>query len=681
MASDKTKFHFVKTQAKNDVWLEKSSIRIAPLHTHTKKPKLQTKSELSCVVISSDLQAMSKNESELEESKLNELKTSQLPVKRTQSILPPSGSIQKCNELRTEPITTERQKVRIEVEDEDESDGLSFVDMDDGESEDEDDEESDAEIGTNDDLDDEGHRVDGGKYKGKVGKSPTVTDVSSSDGSLKRDFESTHVEHSDNESECVKESDQSKSEFKIPKKKSKKKPPSDVIPKKLIPKKQQSSSASGKSLISDAARQAMLEKNREKTTSSYARRPVSRNHSPSKETRQADRNKICLDDRKNPSSKRRESSELHPSQKHRNQSPSKRGSQSTSSPFKSDNYRQSILSPRHSLDDKYSIEQRRERELYRDSNDYTARGQDYGYQDSSGSRDYSGRINSPNRSYRDRFSTEQRFERDFYRDSNEYRDRHSFEQRRERDFSRGSNDYIRRDCFGYQNFSGSREYTISQQNTSDHERGIEKSAGGSYDGYSQREQYGVDRCFSRDYDRSHYQDSESRYPERSREYYSRSIPSNDDVEYDHNIGNIDGSRNSRRIKINEAYHEDYRRYDDRSKGNEGESCVYDSTVNEGISSRRARSFNEKEIDHDSKSHRLDNGHEQMYHSHSDDNGIHRDDNRHNSRRRRGSESRREKRRKRKFDGSDEYSRRLGSYNHPHGRNYFDEAAEREHYDR
>ena len=45
MTSKRIKFHFVSTQAKNDVWLEKKSSRIAPLHTHTTKPKPKAQSQ------------------------------------------------------------------------------------------------------------------------------------------------------------------------------------------------------------------------------------------------------------------------------------------------------------------------------------------------------------------------------------------------------------------------------------------------------------------------------------------------------------------------------------------------------------------------------------------------------------------------------------------------------------
>jgi len=135
------------------------------------------------------------------------------------------------------------------------------------------------------------------------------------------------------------------------------------------------------------------------------------------------------------------------------------------------------------------------------------------------------------------------------------------------------------------------------------------------------------------------------------------------------------------MNIDDTYHNDYRGFNDHSRRNEEESSMYASRSHGNDHSRRARGFNERDIDRDSHLRRTDNEHEQTFSTHSDGNEFCRDDDRSSSRRRRGSGGRREKKRKRKFDGSDEYSRRLGGYNHSQGRDFANEDVQQDRYNR
>lgn len=376
-----------------------------------------------------------------------------------------------------------------------------------------------------------------------------------------------------------------------------------------------------------------------------------------------------LDNRNSPSWKRREFSDLCPSQSHHTRSPTSNRLQPVESPSKNGNNRRLLLSPKHSFNDRYSIDQRRERELYRDSNEYTARRESFSYQDSSDNRGHSVRSLSPNRSFNDRYSVEQRRERDLYRDSNEYT--------------------ARRKSFSYRESSDSRDHSIRGLNdnqdmiqrspSSDNRRGIDKPIARSSDFRSQQDQYEGDRCRSDHYARSHHQDDHARYRERSSNYSSRSIPNNGDVlECDKGI---DGFQNDRRMNIDDTHHNNDRRFDDYSRRNQMESSLYASRDHEHVHNRMTRGFNERDIERDIHHDRFDNEHNQAFPSHSDDNEFYRDGDRSSSRRRRDSGGRREKRRTQKFDGSDEYSRRLDSYNHPQGRNYSNEDLGRDRYNR
>ena len=131
-----------------------------------------------------------------------------------------------------------------------------------------DDEDSDDEVDSDGSSEKNNDGAISSHNKEKIEESPTVTDQSSSDGSHKRDFESSQTENSDYENECGKETDQSSQGFTIPKKSNEAtKKASIVVPKNVIPKKVQSSVTSGTSLISDAARQAMIDKKMAKKTS------------------------------------------------------------------------------------------------------------------------------------------------------------------------------------------------------------------------------------------------------------------------------------------------------------------------------------------------------------------------------------------------------------------------------
>jgi hypothetical protein len=653
--SKKIKFHFVKTQVKNDVWLEENSNRIALLHTHTTKPKpkpkLQTKSQSSCLVDSKDAQGRSEKASELDRSKKRKSKTNQFHEKIADNISQFKG-------LKTISNDKEKQKAKVRIEYEEESDGISFGDIDD--------EDSDDEIVTRDDVENKEHRVVGGEDKEEFDESPTVTDHSSTDGSLKRDFGPTNAEYSDVENECAKVTDQYFSRHTIPKKKneSTKKSSSIVIPKKVIPKKLQSSLSSGTSLISNAARQAMLEKKKEKKTASYSKRSF--NHSPSKDVGQAGRNKVHLNDHNSPTSKRKTFSDLHSSQSHHTRIPASNGPQTTESPIKKGHNRRSMLFPRGSFNDRYSIEQRRERELYRDSKEYTARGERFSYPNSSDGRDHSIRSLSPKRSLNDRYSIDQRRERELHRNSKEYTPRGESYSYQDPSDSRNHS---------FRSFNGHQDMSYMSP-SSDHRRGTDKSIGRNYDCYSQQDQYEADRC--RHHARSHNQDNHERYRERSSEHSPRRIPNNGDVEYDQSN---DEFQNGRRMNIDDTHHNDYRGFDDHSRRNEEESSMYASRSHENDHSRRTRGFNERDIERDSHLYRTNNEHEQTFSTHSVDNEFCRDDDRSSSRCRRDSGGRREKKRKRKFDGSDEYSRRLDSYNHSQERNYLNEDVRPDRYNR
>ena len=647
IASKKIKFHFVKTQAKNDVWLEKSSYRIAPLHTHTTKakPKLQAKSQSSCIVIPKDSQVRSQKVSELESERSN-MSISE----REQAQKNITDTEKKFDGVERNQDKSGKQNTKVRSEDEEESDGISFGDIDD--------EDSDDDIDSDEGFDNKQHCAVDRNDKEQVEESPTVTDHSSLDGSLKRDFESGHAENSDLENESEKATDKPNKGFTIPKKKNEStKKSAIVIPKKVIPKKLQSSISSRTSLISNAARQAMLEKKIEKKSTNHSKRSLSLNHSPSKDIRQADRNKIHRDDYNSPSLKRKAFSNLSPSQSQHSRSPASNRPRSTGSPGEKGSNRRPMLSPKRSLNDQYSIEQRRERELYRDSKDYTAKGQSFTYPDSNGSRDYSIRSSSPNRSFNDRYFYEERRGRELYRDSNEYNARgESYSYQNLRDSRDNS----------FQNFNDRRD--VPHSPSSDHRRGIDNPISRNYESYSQQDQYETDRGRSRRYDRSYDEGSHARCRERSSDYY--------DAKYDQN--NDGGFHNDRRTNTDSSYYQcESRRFDDHGRRHEEESSVYASRSQENNDSRGERGSNEWNIGRNSHFDRVHNDYEQALPPNFDDSQYYRDDDRHSSCRHRDSGGHREKRRRRTFDGSDEYSRRLESYNNTQGRSYPNEDVGRD----
>jgi hypothetical protein len=106
--------------------------------------------------------------------------------------------------------------------------------------------------------------------------------------------------------------------------------------------------------------------------------------------------------------------------------------------------------------------------------------------------------------------------------------------------------------------------------------------------------------------------------------------------------------------------------------------MFASRSHENDHSRSTRGLNEREIDRDSHIRQFDNEHKQSSTAYDDNNERYRDDDRYSSRRRRDLGGRREKKRRKKFDGSDEYSRRLCSYNQQ-GHNYLNEEVGRERY--
>ena len=78
--------------------------------------------------------------------------------------------------------------------------------------------------------------------------------------------------------------------------------------------------------------------------------------------------------------------------------------------------------------------------------------------------------------------------------------------------------------------------------------------------------------------------------------------------------------------------------------------------------RRRGTDVDRDVNRDEYRHRLDEEDERSFRSHFDAEDYRRVDDRQSKRRRHDSSSRREERRRRTFDGSDEYSRRLQSYN-------------------
>jgi len=621
ITSKKIKFHFVSTQAKNDVWLEKNSNRIAPLHTHTTKPKPRPRP--------------SKKPQQGNGEKAPKLGASKL--------IKPEASDESIAEAESTKLQSGQQNKKLRIEDEEESDGMSFADMDDSDSDD--DMESD-------DFDNKDGVV-ASNDKEQVDESPTVTDHSSSDGSHKRDFEASPAEHSDLENESDKAADQPKTGFIIPKKKKESSAKSAmVVPKNVIPKKQ-SSVPSGTSLISNTARQAMLDKKMEKKPAKHPRRP--QNHSsPSKDSRQADRKKTHRDEYTSPQ-KRKAFSDLSPSQSRHERGSISNGPQATESPTKKGKNRRPMMSPKRSFKDKYSIEQRRERELYRDSTEYTAQGQNLSYQDPSGIGDHAGRDLYPNHPLNDRYSNEERREREYYRDANEYSDRG--------------------DMYSYRDSFGSRDHTLRRYNdrpdmpqspSSDQRRGADTSNNRNHDYQSHQNQYETERGRSQYYERSHDQESHARYQESSMGY--------GDAGYDQRSG---GYHNDRRINTTGPYNESLR-FDECARRSEEESSAYASRSQENYHSPRVRGNNEREMERDNY-YRV-NDYEQAYPTHSNHNDYYRDD-RHSPRRHRDSGSRKEKKRRRKFDGSDEYSRRLESYSYSQGRNSSNEDMGRDRYGR
>ena len=578
------------------------------------KSRPQVKSQLSYATDSKNLQGRHEKSSELDKSKMKKSNTIKKEKKTIYRIPQSTELIEECDGLRTTLCEkgNEDEKVKVEDEDKDEEeyDKISFGD--------EDDEESADEIGTEDEFEyKEVGFVDDSDME-EVEKPPTVTDHSSADGSLKREIEHIRSEHSDVESDCAKETDRTNSTFTIPKKNElAKKSSSLVIPKKVIPKKVQSSLSSGISLISNVARQAMLDKKNEKMKQSstrYTKKPLYLSHSPSKDINRGRKKEMCLTDQGSPSLKRKTFSDLCHSPSQHIRSPASTDPQRTPSAINNGNNQRSalsraMLSPKHSFKDRYSIEQRRERELYRNSNEYTARGENYSSQESSDIHDHS----------------------------------------------------IRRlnDC-----------QDLAQRSPSfDRRRGIEQldqnssprnSRSRTFDCDSRTNQYDDDGCRSRHYDRSYDEDMNVQSHGRSSDFSSRSVSNFRAAEYEQSNDELFSGR---RMNTGDAYRNDYQRFDDDSRRNEDESNVHASRRHEEDYNRRERGSNDRDIGRDDHRYRFDNEYEQRFSSHSDDNEFHREDDRCNKRRRNDSGRRREERRKRRHDGSDEYSRRLDGYNH------------------
>eukprot|EP00536_Pseudo-nitzschia_multiseries_P011871 jgi/Psemu1/260181/estExt_Genewise1Plus.C_4290011 len=614
--SKKVKFHFVKTQTKNDVWLEEQSNRIAPLFTHTlqSKQRVPAKSqdpstpEPECS--EGKTQGVSKSE---KLKKLKKLKASQIQRKRARLKVQPVESNIKDDDIDTSSIEPEKKRFKVRVDDHDDDDddeGLYDVISSEDDDDDENEYESESEGGT------ENAHIEGAD---DIKNQSTGTDHSSSNGSV----QVARSQHSDIENECTKGADDTKSVFTIPKKKeSTKASSSSAIPKKnAIPKKPQPSLSGGTSLISNVMKQAMLEKKGEKRSGSHAKKNISLIQSSAKDRSNGRKNETRLAGKGEPSLKRKAFSDLCRSPSQHSRSPSSTGAKRGQSEIREgDNLRsplsKAIVHPKRSYNDEYSKEQRRERELYRDSNEYTVRRENYNHHNSSDMHDH----------------------------SNPRFDDHSDVAQRSLNFDRRGTDELER--------------TFSPRN----------SSGRNCDSQNRHDQYEENGCHSRYHDRALY-DYDDDTPS---EYASRNIPNRRRDDYERHNDEF----TNRRTNADDRCRDDYDRYDNYIRRNQDDSTSYGTRRLEDDHNRRGREFSDRALHRDEYHHRVDDEYEHRFISRPDDDDYYRVCDRDSKRRRHASGSRREERRRRTFDGSDEYLRRLQSYNQPNESNHLNEDTRR-----
>mmetsp|Transcript_12889 Transcript_12889/g.29744 ORF Transcript_12889/g.29744 Transcript_12889/m.29744 type:complete len:264 (+) Transcript_12889:637-1428(+) len=261
---------------------------------------------------------------------------------------------------------------------------------------------------------------------------------------------------------------------------------------------------------------------------------------------------------------------------------------------------------------------------------------------------------SPKRSVNDRYSIEQRRERELYRDSNKYSSRRETFDHRESDFN-------------------DRQDMSQRIPLSDHRRGIFQSNDRSFECNHEQNLYEVDNYRSRNYDASYHEGNHTRSYERTSEYEPRSSSYDAVAQYER--------RNSELMNFDETYRDDYRRFDEGGRRNGEEQYEHSSRRREVDHNRRTRGFDDRDIQRSSSRYGIGNEYEQPPASNCSEQDIYREDDRHSSRRRRDSGGRRGKKRRKKFDGSDEYSRRLDSYNQSHGRDHFNDDIRRDRYNR
>jgi len=630
--SKKIKFHFVKTQSKNDVWLEEHSDRITPLHTHTSESKQRSPAKLQppSIADSNDSQGKSKKASKLDKLK-KKFKANQRREKTASCISQSSEASKKYDKFETSSNETEIKKTRADDDDEDDeglNDEISSEDDDsDGDEENEydiqmEEETGNSDIASGDDSEEE-----------EVQKKSTMINRRSSDRLSKRKTEGIRSEHSDIENECTKVTDQTNSVFTIPKKKESTKKSFIVRPKDAIPKKPQASSSGGTSLISNALKLAMLEERSEKKCTSRAKKILSLTRSPAKDKSKGRKNEMHFTDANIPSVKKTTFSDLCHSPSQHIRSPSSTEAPRDEPEIHNGNNPRSSLSramvaPKRPYKDKYSIEQRRERELYRDSNEYTARREDYSPHDSSDMHDHSNRM------------------------ANDYNDvaqrSPSFDRRRIHQFD--------------QTLSPRSLNTRTYVSHSQHDQYEDRSR------YDDRSHYQNedDSYRTRRYDGSHNEENDEWSRERSSDLQSRNIPNHRGEDYQQYNDEL---TNGRRMNTDDRYRNDY------SRRNQIDPNLYESRRSEVYHDRREREFNDRDNYRDGY-HRVDDEYEHRFTSQSDTNDYYRVDDRHSKRRRHDSASRRDERRRRTFDGSDEYSRRLESYNNSNERNYQNEDRRR-----
>jgi hypothetical protein len=362
--SNKIQVHFVRTQSKNDIWLERNSERIAPLHTHTikSKPKPKVKPQIVCSKKSQERQTGS---SESKKPKTKKKSKTKKQKKSNTQVLQSSESDEHCGSLSA--LSGEKEnEIEEHVEEDYEEIGIGAED----ESSNDDDDDDDM-IVTEGEVELKGvgaiNGTENEEFKKPIAAClPTVTDHSSADGS-------PNSENEQFENYCTKETS---SPFKIPKKKKLNTSKSAPL---VIPKKIQAPLSAGISLISNAARQVFEVKQKKQSPARYSKKllgihiqretpSVSTASSPRRDLNFNQKNKMCSANQGSPSSNVKSISTSH------------------------------RTSPKHSIQDQYSSEQRRERELYRDpvyknrnsgshpkkSYDYSTQREDNSYYDPNG---------------------------------------------------------------------------------------------------------------------------------------------------------------------------------------------------------------------------------------------------------------------------------------------------------